>query len=477
MRIAVIAIICLIAANSVFAQVTKSDYFMETSYLRNSLNPALRPDQGYLVVPALPNVGVSAQTNKFNLDNLTFPGTNGKRVTFMHPSVGVDDFLAGMSTDNYVNADLNVKLFGIGFYKGDAYWNIDLGFRTHVDANVPRGFFELLKKGFDQDGQTRYDLSDLSATGSSFVEIGVGYSRPLMNNSLMVGARVKLLGGLADLDLKAESLSIDAGLDYWKARSRVRLQGSVLTEVKPKYEDETGNFDGFDFGDFNMPGIGAGLDVGAVYDFKDVLPVLNGLKASFALNDIGFISWSKEGSLDLYSPDTEVTITPNDYTIDDTSLSDIFEDAFDDIKEATNLRGDNKSRTSMLRMNMNAGLEYEVLKSKLSVGALYSARLGNYYTASEFTFSGNYRPCPWFATSLTYSFMHSKFDTFGFAMHLAPTKGLSLFLASDYTIPHVNSDFIPTTSKALNFQMGISIPLGGKKHGAKAVEAEPVGQL
>lgn len=463
---AFIAIIALLTTTSAFSQVTKTDYFMETSYLRNNLNPALRPDQGYLVIPVLPNIGINTQTNRFNLDNLTFAGPNGNRVTFMHQSVNINDFMSNLSDDNYLNTDVNIKLFGYGFYKGDSFWNVDLGVRTHIDANIPKSFFGLLKQGFDQNKQSRYDLSDLSATGYSFVELGVSNSRVFLDKTLTVGARVKLLGGLADFDLNTKSLMIDAGPEYWKAQSQVTLKGSA-PGVEPTY-DEKGNLDGFDFGNFGVPGYGAGLDIGGVYDLKDALPVLDGLKVSAAFNDIGFISWSKASSLKLRSPETVVEIKPSDYTFHrdgESSLSDVLEDAFDDIKEATNLRqdGDRKARTTALRMNMNMGAEYEIYENKLSLGALYSSYFGRYFNTSEFTFSANGRLCPWVSTSLSYSFMHSKFDTFGFALHLAPTKGLNLFLASDYVIPHVNSDFMPTTSKGVNFQMGISIPIGGKK--------------
>lgn len=468
----VVSFLFVLLAIGVIGQ-TKTEYFMRTSYMRTYLNPALTPDQGQLIIPVLPNIGANIQTNTINLDHLTFK-KNGERVTFLHPSVSSNEFLGDMKKDNYIRADVNYKIFALGLFIGKHYTNFDIGVRTQADINLPKSTFELLKVGFDQDMPTTYNLSNLSATASSFVEIGASQSRNFLNNSLAVGARVKLLLGAGYIDLNAESLEIEAGPEKWRSLSKVTLRGAA-PGVKPTYkEDEIdesgmlkeGMLDGFDFGWKGIPGYGAGIDVGAVYDLSQVLPVLSGLKVSAALNDIGFIYWTKKNAVELMSPETAVEVTPNQYTHGndgDNSLSNVLEDAFNDLKQAVNLRSNpsgSKARSTSLRMNMNLGAEYELLKDKLSVGALYSARFGNYYTSHEFTVSGNYQPFSWLGTSLSYSAVHSAFDTFGFAMHLAPKKGMTFFVASDYVLPHVSTQFVPTSSKELNLQVGFSVPIG-----------------
>lgn len=87
---------------------------------------------------------------------------------------------------------------------------------------------------------------------------------------------------------------------------------------------------------------------------------------------------------------------------------------------------------------------------------------GKYFTTNEFTFSANYMPKSWLATSFSYSAVYSAFNTFGLAVHIAPAKGLNFFPGSDYTIFKISPQFLPTSSNALNFQMGLSIPFGGK---------------
>ncbi|GAB6012083.1 DUF5723 family protein [Viscerimonas tarda] len=447
-------------------------YFIESAYNRTALNPALRPNSSYIGFPLLTGMGAEYKTNTFNLDNFTRKIGN-ERVTFMNSAVSASDFLSNISDDNYLSTDFSYDVLAVGFYKNDAFWNINLGVKTHTDINLPKGFFSLLKEGFDQNIPTSYDLKGINATANSYVELGVSYSRPFLNNNLIVGTKLKLLGGIANFDLEAKKLSIEAGPDRWIAQSRVTLAASA-PGLKPKYkekEKENGEtqekLDGFDIGNWSgLSGYGLGFDIGAVYDFKDLAalpPVFNNLKASLSFTDIGFISWSKANSVHLASPDGDIEISPNDYNIHTngtTSLEDIFDDVTDDLEQAIDLKEDKVGgRSTSLRTTMNVGLEYAFLNNTLSAGLLYSNRFGNYFNMQELTLSGNYRPKNWVAASLSYSFLHSNFNTFGGAIYLTPLKVFNLFVAGDYIIYNVSPQFVPSTSKALNLQFGLSIPM------------------
>lgn len=452
----------LLSCNNIVGQVVKTDYFMKSSITRNSMNPALTPEQGFLIAPVIPTVGVGVETNTLVLDNLMF-SKGGEMLTFMHKDVTADEFLKNIKSDNFVGVNANTKLFSLGFYKGDSFWNVDLGLRVHTDVSLPKSLFELLKVGFNQTGSSIYDLSEIDANVSSFAEIGVSHARPFLDNKLVLGGRVKLLAGLAHADLSANSLSIEAGETQWKALSEVSLKGAA-PGVTPTYDKE-GYFDGFDFDWGGIPGWGVGFDLGAVYDMGGVLPVLDGLKVSAALNDIGYIKWNKKNTIALKSDKSEVIVDLNRNNKNGTSLESILEDAVDDLKDAVNLKEDPKGSDSYstgLRTTLNIGAEYEVVKEKVSVGALFSNYYGNFYNQTELTFSGNYRPCSWFATALSYSALSSSFDNFGLAVHFIPKKGLNLFLSGDYVIARVSPQYIPTSSKGANVQVGVSVPLGSR---------------
>jgi len=460
------------------AQTVNTGYFMKSQYNKTSLNPALRPEQGYLVIPVLPNLSVDLKTNTFNLENFIFPGkgVNGKSATFLNENVSAGDFLKNISNNNYLNFDFSYTLFGIGFYKGDGFWNIDLGVKSNVDFNLPRDLFKFAKQGLAfEDGSSvaGYDLKNIRGIATGYAELGVGHSRPFLDNKLVVGLKAKLLFGEANADLYVKQLSINTGRDLWTMASEATLEGTIPGYV-PDYDEEN-IFNGFkEGGKKGLGGFGLGFDLGATYKLSGLAnaldeEILDRFTFSAALTDIGFISWSKGSSMYLTTKPTKTVIT-GDFDItfggEGDNLGDQLSAIGDTLKNAINLTENPRKsggRTTGLRTKMNFGLEYELIKNRLSAGILSTTQFTPAHNITEFTLAGAYKPVRWFEAGLSYSFVHSNFNTFGLALNLVPAKGLNLFLASDYIIPHVNSDWYPTTSKALNFQLGITIPLGGSK--------------
>jgi len=492
-RFTILFILSLLIVSEITAQATKTDYFINTSTTRSSLNPALRPSQGYVGFPGLSNVYVDIKTNTFNLDHLLFK-KEGDMLTFMHPEVSSDEFLKNMSDNNYVSADLAWSFLSAGWYAGEGFWTVNFGARAYTNFNIPKSVFELMKEGFsdEEEESHNYDLKNIGGNATAFFETALGYSRPLLDNSLMVGVKVKHLLGVGDMNLNIDRMNIayDGPGRTWSSVAQASLNGSYKG-IKPKYkyqrklnregvEEEKESFDGIETDGYGVVGSGFGFDLGVVYDFNKVAEgiadpvfsdIMSRVKVSMALTDIGYISWSGKNSMQLTSPNSETSFSPNDYIIGDDdgakSLEDHLDDVMDDFGEALNFKEtkQGKGRRTSLRTNMNIGLEYEAWKDNLSVGLLSSTHFGEYQTITEFTASANYNPNKsWFATSLSYSFVHSSFDTFGLAIHLAPSRGINLFLASDYVIPHVNSDFWPTTSKGVNVQLGLSIPIGSRRN-------------
>ncbi|MDL2257066.1 DUF5723 family protein [Bacteroidales bacterium OttesenSCG-928-I14] len=466
-------IIMFVAATAI-AQTTNTTYFMKTSSHRIQKNPALMPEQGYVGIPVLGNIYAGLNTNTLNMDHL-WPMQDGTPLFFMNKEVSAGEFLSSMAERNYLGVDVNTSILSFGFRKPSGFLHFELNLKAQADANIPYGLFDFAKNGIAMDKDSQYNFKDLQVDGSAYAEIVGGYSFSLMNKSLQIGANAKILVGLANANLLIKDFRLNANQDLWTASSDIVLDITGPTNNLQVQYDEEGNLDGVETNKFGTAGIGLGFDIGGSFNFggiseligSDALAdVLSRFTLSAALTDIGFISWNKASSASLSSKlDDTVIIGDGRFDLNDSNTFDETLDRFEDIfDEITDFKENTPGKTTSLRTNFNVGLEYEILKDQLTVGLLSTTRFNPSHTISEFTIGGAYRPADFFELGLSYSCVHNKFDSFGLAINLCPSKGLNLFLASDYLFPRIAKGPkgipLPTTMKGLNVLFGLSVPIG-----------------
>ena len=139
-----------------------------------------------------------------------------------------------------------------------------------------------------------------------------------------------------------EEWRIDAagGLDITAA-------GLDVTTKRNDAGEEVYKLDDIDFKPTSPAGYGFAVDLGATYD------ILPNLQASLAVNDLGFIGWSKKKNVTGFSS-KELSFTGVNVTEDGTESPDF------DIDVLEFHKGAPQSVSRMLRATINAGLEYEV---------------------------------------------------------------------------------------------------------------------
>jgi hypothetical protein len=445
-------------------QTTHTEYFMRSSSSKMYLNPAKRPDRGYIGIPGLNSVQMEYRTNTFGIDNFLFPGwgENGKSAWFLNQNVSYERFMEGISPQNYVNMDMAYTPIGFGFYIGKLFLAFDAGLKINTDLNIPEGVFRFLKKGIslgEEGTGESYDFSDISVGGTVYVETGVGASFPLFDNSLIVGAKVKLLGGLVDTRFNIDRMVFNAGKDRWTLSTQASAH---IAGIPVTYDDEN-KFEGLDSDNLSLGinGIGLGLDLGITFT-----PGNSGFTFSAALTDIGSIAWDDQYATYLKTDPQDMLIT-GDHNISyennsDNFLSDIVDNLRDDFANAIALKADpdaKAKKTTDLVSKLNLGVEYAFLDKQMNVGVLSSTYYHPLTPWTEITLAGAYRPGRALEVGVSYSFLFSKFETFGLAVQLGP-----IFVAGDYIVPHFNSDFIPTTMRAFNMRFGLRVPIGPVKH-------------
>lgn len=415
------------------------------------------------------------------------------------------DFMNRLKDNNKLNVNFSTEILSAGWYKGKNFWSFNIGLRTDIGANLTKNMFTFLNEMETVEENWRnsnYDISGQQLNINAYTEIGLGLSRQI-NSRLTVGARVKALLGIGNMELKLNRVAMSANLpsdqqinqwsseSYWNSMTPSQA-AQAAQELKDKFnnyhanltvgaelkssfkglelQEEEGkdyvtDFD-FDSGKLGIAGYGFGIDLGASYK------ILDNLTVSASVLDLGFISWSKSSTkiasanpdpIDIKGSTYANMVDPNNPNTVMNAVNQLQNDAQGYMDRVTN--GDvldydmlqlevsdaKESRKSRLASILVLGAEYGFFNNKLAVGVLSTTRFVQPDALTELTFSANYRPKSWFNVALSYSAIQSAGKSFGLGLKLGP-----LFVGTDYM-------FLGKNSNSVNGFVGVSIPLGGRK--------------
>lgn len=437
------------------AQMLRGAYFLDNATISNRMNPAMRPDRGFVEIPAIGGTYASFNTSGFAVKDLVFVN-NGKLVTFIDDAMdwNYNNFLNNIATDNKLDVNAGVSLLGVGWYSGKGFWTAEVKLNNNINTNLPKTMFEFIRKNHDR---LEYKIYDFNLGVSSYLEFAAGYSRPITDR-LTVGGKLKILAGIADFDMKVDEISavFDGGWNMWQMNSYASVD-ATMKGIKAKHRSgQDGQYvSGFDTGSFGLAGMGAGVDLGVTYQ------LMENLRVSAAVLDLGFISWSKNSTISAKKEWTKSYYFKG-FESDSGSASGQLDDIADDLGGMFQM-GETapKSRTKSLSTTINVGGEYSFLNNLLSAGVLSSTRFGRQKTYTELTAMCNVRPAKWFSGSLSYSFVNGEFETFGLALNFSPSW-INFFLGSDYVFFNTQKG-VPQVKDGSNFYMGLSVPIGRRR--------------
>ncbi|MEE4214009.1 MAG: DUF5723 family protein, partial [Bacteroidales bacterium] len=294
-RTSALMIMILLSGSGVFAQHIQTQYFLNIPQ-STQMNPAFRPDADlYIGIPGLSGAYFGMSNNLLNLTRLLqpMPGTDSV-MTILHPDYDRDRFFRSIGQKGFVSTEVSVPIINVGVNLSDVWWlDIGIAFRGMARAKMPVDLLTLALEGNETFVGTTADLSGMGMNAQAYLETHVGLSRDI-GDRLRVGGRLKLMQGAMSASLVADELEVDVNEDY----SHV-FNTSVALKLNGPF-DVTLDEDGFIYdilfrenAEFNEVGpsfknFGLGLDLGAEYILMD------NLKLSASLIDLGFMRWGRE---------------------------------------------------------------------------------------------------------------------------------------------------------------------------------------
>ena len=157
-------LITILTVTSVFAQHNhRTGYFLDGYTYKYKINPAFGADRGYFAIPVAGFTSASLET-PLKLSGLLYPtGNNGELVTFLDPSIALDDVMKGVKPMNPINVNADLSIISFGFNTKKSFHTLDLSVKADVRMNVPGALFSWAKETTEA-----LDMSNLGLNGDTF---------------------------------------------------------------------------------------------------------------------------------------------------------------------------------------------------------------------------------------------------------------------------------------------------------------------
>lgn len=433
----------------------RSSYFMEGTYFRTELNPALVPTRGYVAIPFISGLGMSMDNNFLSVNNF-FYKNGDELVTALHESVSADKFLGRLPQTGLLGLNMNINVLGAGFYHKKSFWNFGVNLRSHNDITMSKDVFKVLKTL----GNGHYDLNNTSFSSTSYAEVYVGHSRKIIDlkiGKLTAGAKVKFLIGLLNASSDVEQMYADITSENITGYMRGSLRASgLLFDASQAVAGEkiTDDVICSDAGKVlgNLNNFGAAIDLGA-----ELTLLGDRLRVSAAVVDLGFIKWSAKSYIE--------AVTHANFHFNGVNL-DTGEADTDGEADIYMMDTKGKGYATRLNCSLNLGAEYNILNDMIGFGLLSHTEFRQNKSFSELTASVNFRPLDWISATVSHTLLsRNRLGIFGFALNVHP-KGINLFLGADY-IPTRMATWddipVPYSMKSFNVYMGLGFNLGKAK--------------
>lgn len=349
----------------------------------------------------------------------------------------VENILDNMRSSENILINQNLDLLFVGFAIKKTY--ISLGARqiSSVNMALPR---DLLKLAYYGNSETFGDLSlsrkDMNIEIFAGQIYHFGFQHSFFNDSLIIGARVKRIFGLAHAQVS--KMDVDLQLDMFKWQ----VEADILIETSGEDFKETMKVGGLQ--NLILPNNrGWGFDFGATYKLKN-------LTLSATLLNVGSVTWKN---------DTKIYTSKGSYdfkglTFDQDSKNLDYKSVLDTLAAAFNVKDTSGiSYKSKLPAHFLSGIDF-TLNPKHRLGLTYQGSVWGDKLNHNFGLNYVFSPGKRFQLILAYSLLSSRLNNFSIGVSgvLGP---LQLVLLTD----NIYGLVMPATLKSSSLRVGLNLVL------------------
>ena len=386
--------------------------------------------------------------------------------------INLDTILKSLRENDDFHLGASVELLGFGFKAGKNFITFNTRLVNNVNVGLPTSTIDAVLRGnVDENNALIPEIEMLCGdvlNMTSYLEAAFGYARYIPSLDLMVGARAKLLFGVANAQTDNTKVVFRSNNDSLTANMYYEIQSSTFAP----YDTNQKKFI-FNVGDIlSNANTGIAFDLGAKYD-------MGPFTFSFAINDLtagihwknNVMTWRPEGGQgQIVFSGVDVSTMLDNGTFSADSLTNYLENQLTSMKPVQEHAGD---YWFSIPTKINLGASYSfakvfraglLLHGQFDRGLLCKSSLkidesvtNTFRFNTTLTLGANLYN--WAEVILGSSVVHdgSGWDFFnpGAGVILTPGTVVQLYFMADYI-----SSFYLVDSKAFNLKFGLNILIG-----------------
>ena len=404
------------------------DHLSQSSYT----NPAMNPRNNFSITLAS-SVHANFKNTGFNYNFLSSQiNTNedGQRVL----DLGTLAENLNFRDNEFMHAGASVDLLALSFKAGKNRFSLNVTEHVQARLHYNDGLFNVLAQGNIPGSNAQ--ICNYRMNAIHYREAGIGFNRKLLeDNRLVVGGRVKVLFGMANVNTVRSDVNLQTGTEA--EMYEITATSDILVQTSGINMIESGELDYL----LNLDNRGVGVDLGATYEYS------NALQLSASVINLGAIQWN-EGVTN-YVSHGEFTfrgiegdgVLNGSLSVDPAEITDSLQNAF--AFEETQ-----ESYRTMLPTQVYLSAFYRLGLTTTATGTLYSEFINGFRRGMVVGI--NQRAGRWFQASLTYAMHAHAYNNLGFGIVLG--TNVQIYAVTDNMLAFTN----PGGAKMVNIRGGFN---------------------
>ncbi len=438
-------------------QQSNTFYLMHHVPQSNLLNPAVQLQcKWFLGIPGLTSSHISYSNTAFTYNDLA--GSD---------SWNIDGVINQMHRVDLFTAEALIHPISVGYRFRSLYFTFNITEKTLAYQTVPKKFAEMALYGNGRFLGETSRFNALRPAGYYQREYSLGVSK-VMDNSLILGLRGKLLFGKANLysnRMKADFTTRENDFNLL-LNGDFSINSSFPLTIT---QDADGNINGITLDEIdllpmllNRGNPGFAIDLGAIYQYDDRITL------SASLLDVGLVRWGTElnnvngvGSFEYGGVDPSTVIISIGF----------IEEIIDSIINAFDVTVSQEPYFSLLPAQLFLGGSYQI-KENIALGVVSRNVIFRRKVHSSLTLSANADLADRILATVSWSYLNNSIKNIGagLAYH---GKGFQFHVVSDNLLGF----FYPFDTRTINLRAGFNVMFGCPRNKKEKLESESYGPM